>query len=345
MKNALQGPNGGGDCEKGLKELLLHLYLMESNAGKKNKKHNITDILSVLSFFLIKLFPKKFRTQSAMEYLMTYGWAILIIAVVLVALFQMGVFNSANFAPKAQPGSCQVFKTVAATSLEGICNNELPQYVAQFNAAVSPIIKLTPTTTLPTGSATITAWIDPNSKLLTSNCGSGAPCGILSYGPEVCTGTSFWFGVISSTYRLALGTWCNDDENGPIVNPNSWSFVAGTLSGNTVTLYVNGQSTSATISTPSIQSSTYFNIGGFGAQSWFFNGTIADIQIYTTSLSANDVAALYQEGIGGTPFDIRNLVGWWPLNGNANDYSGNNNNGAATNVIYAGSWTSGYSAP
>ncbi len=35
----------------------------------------------------------KFRLQSAMEYLMTYGWAILIIAVVLGALFSLGVFN------------------------------------------------------------------------------------------------------------------------------------------------------------------------------------------------------------------------------------------------------------
>ncbi|MGC8662613.1 MAG: hypothetical protein ACP5RT_02395, partial [Candidatus Micrarchaeia archaeon] len=50
----------------------------------------------------------KARAQSAMEYLMTYGWAILIIAVVLGALFQLGVFNANNFAPKALPGSCQV---------------------------------------------------------------------------------------------------------------------------------------------------------------------------------------------------------------------------------------------
>jgi|GEM_PF-1369673 hypothetical protein len=33
------------------------------------------------------------RGQSAMEYLMTYGWAILIIAVVLGALFSLGVFS------------------------------------------------------------------------------------------------------------------------------------------------------------------------------------------------------------------------------------------------------------
>ncbi|MDE1854757.1 MAG: hypothetical protein KGH57_00330 [Candidatus Micrarchaeota archaeon] len=36
------------------------------------------------------------KAQSAMEYLMTYGWAILIIAVVLGALFSLGVFSSGS---------------------------------------------------------------------------------------------------------------------------------------------------------------------------------------------------------------------------------------------------------
>ncbi len=36
------------------------------------------------------------KAQSAMEYLMTYGWAILIIAVVLGALFSLGVFSGNN---------------------------------------------------------------------------------------------------------------------------------------------------------------------------------------------------------------------------------------------------------
>ncbi len=34
------------------------------------------------------------KGQSAMEYLMTYGWAILIIAIVLVAFFALGLFKS-----------------------------------------------------------------------------------------------------------------------------------------------------------------------------------------------------------------------------------------------------------
>ncbi len=36
------------------------------------------------------------KAQSAMEYLMTYGWAILIISVVLASLFSLGVFNAGS---------------------------------------------------------------------------------------------------------------------------------------------------------------------------------------------------------------------------------------------------------
>ena len=65
-----------------------------------------------------------------MEYLMTYGWAILIIAVVLGVMFQLGIFSASNLAPKAPAGACQVFRPapgVAGTvSLEGECNGQLP---------------------------------------------------------------------------------------------------------------------------------------------------------------------------------------------------------------------------
>ena len=43
---------------------------------------------------MTKTMTKGSRAQSAMEYLMTYGWAILIIAVVLAALFSLNVFNA-----------------------------------------------------------------------------------------------------------------------------------------------------------------------------------------------------------------------------------------------------------
>lgn len=39
----------------------------------------------------------KMRGQAAMEYLMTYGWALLILLVVIGVLFSMGVFNPQNY--------------------------------------------------------------------------------------------------------------------------------------------------------------------------------------------------------------------------------------------------------
>ena len=103
-----------------------------------------------------------------MEYLMTYGWAILIIAIVLVALFSLGVFNSANFAPKAPPGSCQVFRpngpgTAFDLNLEGECNGELPQYVAQFNVQQTSNISMQSSPSFSTPRQfTISAWVEPD---------------------------------------------------------------------------------------------------------------------------------------------------------------------------------------
>ena len=72
---------------------------------------------------------------------------------------------------------------------------------------------------------------------------------------------------------------------------------------------------------------------------------ISNVQLYNTSLSKAEITALYQEGIGGAPIDPNHIVGWWPLNGNAQDYSGNNNNGVPTAVTYTSTWTSGYVQP
>ncbi len=44
-----------------------------------------------------EIIARKTRAQSAVEYLTTYGWAIIIIAIVLAALYEIGLFNPSGF--------------------------------------------------------------------------------------------------------------------------------------------------------------------------------------------------------------------------------------------------------
>ena len=281
------------------------------------------------------------RSQSAMEYLMTYGWAILIIAIVLVALFSLGIFNSSNFSPRAQPGSCEVLRNSAQTSLVGQCNGMLPEYVASSSRAEGSVIQAN-VTNLPTGKSprTVTAWI----KVL----GDTGLNDVFFYYGNGNTGGSFllWYGG-DYPYPVKVDTW-----GYVLISPgnaikNTWVFVAGLYNNSNVTGYIgeNGKlSGPATASAPNADtaSSTLYISGGTGQS---FNGSIANVQLYNVSLSEPELTTLYQEGIGGAPINVNNLVGWWPLNGNTNDYSGNDNNGVPTNVIYTSAWTSGYSAP
>jgi hypothetical protein len=115
---------------------------------------------------------------------------------------------------------------------------------------------------------------------------------------------------------------------------NTWYYVVGVYDGARPIVYVNGVVTNGGAYSP-IQAETASSL--IGKPQWFpgyFNGQIANIQVYNTSLDASQVQTLYQEGIGGVPVSPQYLVGWWPLNSDANDYSGNNNNGAATALTY-----------
>ncbi|MCL5239009.1 MAG: LamG domain-containing protein [Candidatus Marsarchaeota archaeon] len=115
----------------------------------------------------------------------------------------------------------------------------------------------------------------------------------------------------------------------------TWIYVVATYNGTAVKLYFNGSLVSQ--ATPSLSmntASTYsMNIGTEGNAQTFFDGQISNVQLYNTALSALQIQKMYQEGVSNLPMS-GNVVGWWPLNGNANDYSGNGNNGTATSVPY-----------
>ena len=282
------------------------------------------------------------RSQSAMEYLMTYGWAILIIAVVLAVLFQLGVFSGGNFLPHAQAGSCQVSRTVAGVSLEGQCNGMLPEFVGVFTQTVTTNVLINESFAGGSSPMTFTFWFYPSdlSGALVSFVKTTYGCGPPPNGYEV---------AISSTGTLYAGAVCNDDvliSSSADWSAGKWGFVAVTYTDSSVNEYVwyGGQfyTNSGSVTVSTAPNPNVFIGGDWGTG---LNGYIANVQLYNTSLSQSEIQALYLEGIGGAPIRPQNIIGWWPLNGNANDYSGNSNNGQLNGVTFSSSWASGYTAP
>ena len=121
------------------------------------------------------------KSQSAMEYLMTYGWAILIIAVVLGAIYSLGLFNATAFGPHAPPGSCQIFRpngpgTSQYIDLAGACTNLPPQYGAQFGGiAKGAYVAISPNSYVNFAGANIisaSAWINPQQYVADGDMGT-----------------------------------------------------------------------------------------------------------------------------------------------------------------------------
>jgi len=127
----------------------------------------------------------------------------------------------------------------------------------------------------------------------------------------------------------------NDQVISTKIGFNRWYFVAFTAQdsgSNTIwNFYLNGSLVASGSVGQNIQSVSAIGLGDYA---YYFVGQLSNVQIYNTSLSPSQVQALYQEGVEGLPLPNAGLIGWWPLNGNANDYSGNGNNGVATNVKF-----------
>jgi hypothetical protein len=299
------------------------------------------------------LFKKRSdKSQSAMEYLMTYGWAILIIAVVLGVLFQLGVFSGIGV-PKAQPGNCQVVKvssgSIQTISLAGECQGQEPEYVATVSQGAASYI---------TGNAVPSA----TSQLTLVVWAYGSPLvngwmNALEADGRQYSQLTFDIGFAGSTsgggeqisWRDHAGDYSYQIGGAGTINPNQWNLLVGIWNGsnNTLTVFVNGKWAASTAGNALTTSTTYagFDIGGATTGVGGWNGWLANAQIYNKTLSGAEILALYQEGIGGAPIRPQNLLGWWPLNGNENDYSGYYNNGQPYGVGFSSFWAGSYTPP
>jgi hypothetical protein len=265
-----------------------------------------------------------------MEYLMTYGWAILIIAVVLGVLFQLGVFSSSSFSVRAPPGACQVLRTSAAVNLVGQCSGVLPQYVANFNGQSSSISLSSPLNFGGTSAFSVTSWISVNDVLSSHEIvGRHGSCS----DPQGTMRVN-QFGNIQLILLTTISGCQSAYSNNQVV-PGRWYHVAESYDGANLKIYIDGVLDSITPTTGAI-TSNYFGtwIGSYQGTNEYFRGMMSNIQIYNATLSASEMQSLYSEGIGGAPVVPTKIVGWWPLNGDTKDYSGKNNNGAPISVTF-----------
>jgi hypothetical protein len=287
---------------------------------------------------------KKLFLQSAMEYLMSYGWAILIISIVTAALLTLGVFNSST-GPRAAAGSCYVSRpngpgTTQFITLKGLCNGQMPQYVAQFNGDGTVKTKYV----VPAGSsATLVVWayfssLYTNEGLVATTTGSGGSAQAM-YGPLSFmidgSGCNLQTGVATNT-----GWYAPDTTN--CLKTNTWYMLVATMDSvsDNLNIYINGVFNFTYSFSGTTNPSVYLNMScdPWGSCS-HMSGQLANIQLYNASLSAGDVSAMYSAGIGGAPLALQSLVGWWPLNGNAKDYGGSGYDGTSNTVSFTAKWT------
>jgi hypothetical protein len=349
------------------------------------------------------------KSQSALEYMMTYGWAILIIVIVAGVLYSLGIFT-----PSSSTGTTITdFSGLGVTTAACVnsINNQLLELsitnAVGYNVNITAInvtgnngisIKQVVNTLLSSGqSATfyvngacngststyggsaIITYTEPGQTLvgpyfsegqisrvqtisnpnvvanftktgeISSNTGGYAfPFTIAmwikvaNYPPSDLMGITYfnnggwdqlfvaYAGYCSGSATGALAIW---NPPGPlcdgVISLHKWTFVAVVATSSGFSLEINNTAIvqGGTTSTPTQGTGWSIGQGHFG-----FNGSMMNVQVYSGALSAAQLNKLYAEGKGGAPIPNAGLIDWWPLDGNANDYSGNNNNGVATNV-------------
>lgn len=303
------------------------------------------------------------RLQSAFEYLLVLVWTILILGVVMVMLFEYGLFNPVNFYPVVFGGACHVLRpygpmTTQFISLAGTCTSGLPESVAYMSCSWPSLNVCNPNYMVANlnGSVdplTISVWFwePPDVYYNGQNIGyGGVIVGFNGTYPQLAVGYKTGFTPASN---LCGGTpryqYCSANN----VSAGTWNYGVVAINNSAVHVYLNGKLVAAGQGTVLNGDNTaYIGVNASGcdcwvnaagqAESYYNSGYEADVQIYNTTLTSGDVNALYAEGINGAPVDLNNLVAWWQLNGDYNDYSGNGYNGNAINIAYTSSWKGTY---
>ena len=186
---------------------------------------------------------------------------------------------------------------------------------------------------------TFTAWIKPNSDGETA--GRIAEKGFLLYTNPTSGSTSKL--NISIPFSTTAGGWVTTNYE---INFGVWQHIAITYDGsstsNEAIMYFNGISVSVYNSTSPVGTisadTADLYIGNNSATTRSFNGSMASVATYNTAKSADEVYAIYQQGITYDESSLSGLVGLWRMGDDTSkayptiaDSSSNSNDGTITN--------------
>jgi hypothetical protein len=167
-------------------------------------------------------------------------------------------------------------------------------------------------------SFSVSAWFNSNTNLKTYNA---------IWSPFSTGSTGIW---IKSTGAMAYyqNATAIIDPGSTTISASTWYHVAMTCaSGGNVTGYINGVSdgTHAFDNTSNAVSGAYAGLDG-SVNNYYFNGYLADVAMWTTALTAAQVAQL---AAGMRPSDVQapSLQLWWPLAGYQSPEPDNSGNG------------------
>ena len=144
-------------------------------------------------------------------------------------------------------------------------------------------------------------------------------------------------GSFKGMYRTSCSATETDELYHNTLNVKKWNHIVFTIENDgTLKIYINGVSAkSQKISafpncSPSSGSTLRFGGPWHPGDLLYFNGNLDDIGIWNRPITQQEVTGLYSATTNPClPSYVpkSNLIGWWPFCGNANDESGNANNG------------------
>ncbi len=193
-------------------------------------------------------------------------------------------------------------------------------------------------------SLTLSFWVKPIATgRYVSGCGSSGSGGdnssVIIYLGNKTDSVEVGYNSSGGVYVGGLNENCLASSMGSVPQ-GAWTNIIIRQNSTTDAIFINGVQSGSTAASESASIKGMFagsSLGGTGNGNlglYNFTGYVANIQLYNTSFTQSKIYQLYKSAINSVPIGNSKLIGWWPMDSNANDYSGNGNDGVPVNVNF-----------